>query len=80
MRAFCRDVGDRGFGCAKIVSQVFVNRSVTMRREAFYWLTILFTFALGTAVGDLVAERFSPATWRRPYWMVSLKTTALLQA
>lgn len=51
-----------------------------MRREAFYWLTILFTFALGTAVGDLVAERFSPATWRRPYWMVSLKTTALLQA
>lgn len=30
----------------------------TNRREAFYWLTILFTFALGTATGDLVAERF----------------------
>ena len=29
-----------------------------MRREGFYWLTILFTFALGTAAGDLVAERF----------------------
>lgn len=28
----------------------------TMRREAFYWLAILFTFALGTAAGDLVAE------------------------
>lgn len=28
----------------------------TTRREAFYWFTILFTFALGTAVGDLVAE------------------------
>lgn len=27
-------------------------------REAWYWLAILFTFALGTAVGDLVAERF----------------------
>lgn len=31
--------------------------SITSRtREAFYWLTILFTFALGTAAGDLVAE------------------------
>jgi uncharacterized membrane-anchored protein len=28
------------------------------RREAFYWLTILFTFALGTASGDLLAETF----------------------
>ena len=30
----------------------------TRRREAFYWLAILFTFALGTAAGDLTAERF----------------------
>lgn len=29
---------------------------VTARRESFYWLTILFTFALGTASGDLMAE------------------------
>lgn len=29
----------------------------TPRREAFYWLAILFTFALGTAAGDLVAEK-----------------------
>jgi uncharacterized membrane-anchored protein len=28
------------------------------RREAFYWLAILFTFALGTAAGDLTAEQF----------------------
>jgi uncharacterized membrane-anchored protein len=28
----------------------------TRKREAFYWLAILFTFALGTAAGDLVAE------------------------
>ena len=30
----------------------------TTRREAFYWAAILFTFALGTAAGDLVAEKF----------------------
>lgn len=29
----------------------------TGRREAFYWLAILFTFALGTAAGDLAAEK-----------------------
>ncbi len=31
----------------------------TAKREAFYWLAILFTFALGTAAGDLVAEKYS---------------------
>ncbi|MDB5183969.1 MAG: putative rane-anchored protein [Candidatus Saccharibacteria bacterium] len=31
----------------------------TSRRESFYWLAILFTFALGTAGGDLVAEQFA---------------------
>ncbi len=31
----------------------------TWGREAFYWVTILFTFALGTAGGDLLAEKFS---------------------
>lgn len=30
-----------------------------MKREAFYWLAIRFTFALGTAVGDLAAVRFN---------------------
>jgi uncharacterized membrane-anchored protein len=29
----------------------------SMRREAFYWAAILFTFALGTAGGDLVSEK-----------------------
>ena len=32
---------------------------VTSRREAFYWLAILTTFATGTAVGDLLAEKLS---------------------
>ncbi len=35
-----------------------IHTIVTSRREIFYWLAILFTFALGTAVGDLVAEKF----------------------
>lgn len=30
----------------------------TIRRECYYWAVILFTFALGTAVGDLIAEQF----------------------
>ena len=33
-----------------------IHSIFTKRREAFYWLTILFTFALGTATGDLMAE------------------------
>jgi uncharacterized membrane-anchored protein len=36
-----------------------IHTIVTTRREGFYWLAILFTFALGTAAGDLVAERAS---------------------
>ena len=33
-----------------------IHSITTTRREAFYWLAILFTFALGTAAGDLIAE------------------------
>jgi uncharacterized membrane-anchored protein len=36
-----------------------IHTIFTTRREAFYWLAILFTFALGTAAGDLSAEKFS---------------------
>ena len=36
-----------------------ITSITTTKREAFYWLTILFTFALGTASGDLVAEKFN---------------------
>jgi uncharacterized membrane-anchored protein len=36
-----------------------IHSIFTVRREAFYWLAILFTFALGTAAGDLVAEKFT---------------------
>jgi uncharacterized membrane-anchored protein len=36
-----------------------IHSIVTTRREAFYWLAILFTFALGTASGDFLAEQLS---------------------
>ncbi len=36
----------------------FIHTVVTTRREAYYWLDIFFTFALGTAAGEFVAERF----------------------
>ena len=36
-----------------------IHTIVTRRREAFYWAVILFTFALGTSAGDLIAERLA---------------------
>lgn len=36
-----------------------IHTIVTMRRELFYWAAILFTFALGTAAGDLATEALS---------------------
>jgi uncharacterized membrane-anchored protein len=46
-------------------STLSIHSIVTGRREVFYWVAILFTFASGTAAGDLVAEqvkvRSSPA-------------------
>ena len=33
-----------------------IHSIFTRRRESWYWLTIFFTFALGTATGDLLAE------------------------
>lgn len=34
-----------------------IHSIVTTRRESFYWLTVLVTFALGTAAGDLLTDR-----------------------
>jgi uncharacterized membrane-anchored protein len=36
-----------------------IHTIVTTRRELFYWMAILFTFALGTAAGDLATEALS---------------------
>jgi uncharacterized membrane-anchored protein len=43
------------YGIEKTLS---IHSIFTTRREAFYWLAILFTFSLGTAAGDLAAEYF----------------------
>jgi uncharacterized membrane-anchored protein len=40
-----------------------IHTIYTTRREGFYWLAILFTFALGTAAGDLAAERLALGYW-----------------
>jgi uncharacterized membrane-anchored protein len=41
-----------------------IHTIVTTKREAFYWATVLFTFALGTAAGDLTAERLAVGYWK----------------
>lgn len=57
-----------GFGLAMIVTFVIWHRREgtlsihhidSPAREGWYWLAILFTFALGTAAGDLIAEQFN---------------------
>src|SRR6476469_3317844 len=40
-----------------------IHTIFTRRRESFYWLTILFTFALGTAGGDLMSEKLALGYW-----------------
>ena len=36
-----------------------IRAIVSTRRELFYWTAVLLTFALGTAAGDLMAERLA---------------------
>ncbi|HSX10048.1 MAG TPA: hypothetical protein VLF93_07885 [Candidatus Saccharimonadales bacterium] len=43
----------------KIEGTLSIHTINKMRREGFYWLAILFTFALGTAAGDLTAEQLN---------------------
>jgi uncharacterized membrane-anchored protein len=45
----------------------------TGKREVYYWAAILFTFALGTAAGDLVAE-----SWHLGYGVSGLIFVALI--
>jgi uncharacterized membrane-anchored protein len=39
-----------------VTGSVSVNHISTRRAETFYWLTILFSNTLGTALGDLIAD------------------------
>ena len=52
-----------------------IHTVFTTRRETFYWLAVLFTFALGTAAGDLVAEQFGLG-----YLFTGLAFSALIAA
>src|ERR1700742_3229447 len=58
-------VSTAAFACALAATFAFwygvertlsIHSIVTTRRELFYWTAILFTFALGTAAGDLATE------------------------
>ncbi len=52
-----------------------IHTIYTTRREAFYWLAVLFTFALGTASGDLTAERLAFG-----YWISALMFAGIIAA
>jgi uncharacterized membrane-anchored protein len=41
-----------------------IHTIYTTRREGFYWLAILFTFAFGTAAGDYLAETLNIGYWK----------------
>ena len=56
-----------------------IHTIYTTRREAFYWLVVLFTFALGTAGGDLIAERYSLGyTWALLLFVGAIAVVAAL--
>jgi uncharacterized membrane-anchored protein len=56
-----------------------VHSIFTRRREAFYWLAVLVSFALGTASGDLIAERLGVGYFRTGLLVTGLiAVTALL--
>lgn len=49
-----------------------IHSIYTFRREVFYWATVMATFALGTALGDLAA-----ATWHLGYLAAGILFAAL---
>jgi uncharacterized membrane-anchored protein len=52
---------------------VSIHSITTRRREAFYWATVLATFALGTALGDLTAM-----VWHLGFFWSGVVFTALI--
>ncbi len=55
-----------------------VHSIYTTNREAFYWLAILFTFALGTAAGDLAAEGLKLGYWKSAFMFGALIGTVII--
>jgi uncharacterized membrane-anchored protein len=71
-------------GCVVLVAGCFlvwwrsegtlsIHSITTRRREAFYWATVLATFALGTALGDLTAM-----VWHLGFFWAGVLFTALI--
>ncbi|HEV8103655.1 MAG TPA: hypothetical protein VGP69_07970 [Gaiellaceae bacterium] len=55
-----------------------IHTIYTTRRESFYWSAVLFTFALGTAAGDLTAERLNVGyAWSVVLFAVAIAAVAL---
>jgi len=50
------------------------RRDATANLREFYWLAILFTFALGIAAGDLIAEEYSIGYFRSMLFFAALIT------
>ena len=56
-----------------------IHTIYTSRREGFYWVVVLFTFALGTAGGDLIAERYNLGyTWALLLFVGAIGLVAVL--
>ena len=45
-------------GWHRVEGTLSIHSIYTPRREAFYWATVMATFAMGTALGDLTARTF----------------------
>ena len=55
------------FAWHRTLGTVDVNRIVTAKAEAFYWVTITFSQTLGTALGDWAADDLSEGGWGLGY-------------
>ncbi|MFM1652837.1 hypothetical protein ACI7RC_12140 [Brevibacillus sp. B_LB10_24] len=55
-----------------------IHSIFTAKREAFYWLAILFTFALGTAAGDLTSEGLNLGYWKSAIMFAALIGVVLI--
>jgi uncharacterized membrane-anchored protein len=47
----------------KVEKTLSIHSITTPRREFFYWLTVITTFALGTATGDMTAMTLNLGYW-----------------
>jgi len=57
-------MGGTFFAWYKSEKTLSIHSINTVKRELFYWSAILFTFALGTGVGDQIAEGLGLGYWQ----------------